>query len=129
MSGASMTERELLDLWTRARLHIILSQLAPTGLLGFSVGLGIIGLGETTLALRIAAAGILLASGILGALAQYSAASEGIAIARDLGALAPTTAVSRQIVRLAPLLNVVRFVTPAIFVVVFVALLVELFIR
>ncbi|MBC7589460.1 MAG: hypothetical protein H7226_00265, partial [Salinibacterium sp.] len=60
-----MSEGELLDLWTKARLHIILSQLAPTGLLGFTVGLGIVGLGETTLAIRIAAAGILLASGIL----------------------------------------------------------------
>ena len=124
-----MTERELLDLWTKTRLHIILSQLAPTGLLGFTVGLGIVGLGETTLAIRIAAAGILLASGILGALAQYFAAAEGIAVARDLKSLSPTSAVSQQVTRIAPLLNVVRFVTPAVFAVVFIALLVELFVR
>ena len=124
-----MTERELLDLWTKTRLHIILSQLAPTGLLGFTVGLGIVGLGETTLAIRIAAAGILLASGILGALAQYCAAAEGIAVARDLKSLSPTSAVSQQVIRIAPLLNVVKFVTPVVFVVVFVALLVELLVR
>ena len=124
-----MSERELIDLWTKARWHVIVSQLAPTLLLGFTVGLGIVGLGEATLAVRIAAAGILLASGILGALAQFSAASEGIAIARDLTAMAPTSAISQHIIRFAPLLNVVRFVTPAVFIVVFVALLVELFLR
>ena len=124
-----MSERELIDLWTKARWHVIVSQLAPTLLLGFTVGLGIVGLGEATLVVRIAAAGILLASGILGALAQFSAASEGIAIARDLTAMAPTSAISQHIIRIAPLLNVVKFVTPAVFVVVFVALLVELFLR
>jgi hypothetical protein len=124
-----VTERELINLWTKTRWHIIVSQLAPTALLGFTVGLGVVGLGESTLAVRIAAAGILLASGILGALAQFSAASEGIAIARDLTAMAPTSAISQHIIRFAPLLNVVRFVTPAVFIVVFVALLVELFLR
>ena len=124
-----MTEPELIGLWTTARWHIIVSQLAPTGLLGFTVWLVIVGLGDASLAARIAAAGILLASGILGSLAQFSAASEGLAVARDLSALVPTLAVSRQIVRIAPTLNVVRFVTPAVFVVVFVALLVELFLR
>ena len=124
-----MTERELIGLWVHARWHIIVSQLAPTLLLGFTVWLEMVGLGDATLAIRIAAAGILLASGVLGTVVQFSAATEGLAIARDVGELAPTTAVSRQIVRLAPLLNVVRFITPAIFVVVFVALLAELFLR
>ena len=122
-----MTERELVELWTKARWHIIVSQLAPTALLGFTIGLGIAGLGEASLAVRIAAAGILLASGILGALAQFSAASEGLAIARDLRAIAAASATSQQIVRSAPLLDVVRFVTPTVFIAVFVALLVELF--
>ena len=122
-----MTERELVELWTKARWHIIVSQLAPTALLGFTIGLGIAGLGEASLAVRIAAAGILLASGILGALAQFSAASEGMAIARDLRAIAAASATSQQIVRSAPLLDVVRFVTPTVFIAVFVALLVELF--
>ena len=122
-----MTERDLIELWSKARWHIIVSQLAPTALLGFTVWLGILGLGGTSLAIRISAAGILLASGILGALAQYSAASEGMAIARDLVAVPPASTIGRQIVALTPLLNVVRFVTPAIFVAVFVALMVELF--
>ena len=122
-----MTERDLIELWSKARWHIIVSQLAPTALLGFTVWLGILGLGGTSLAIRISAAGILLASGILGALAQYSAASEGMAIARDLVAVPPASTIGRQIVALTPLLNVVRFVTPAIFIAVFVALMVELF--
>lgn len=122
-----MNERDLIELWTKTRWHVIVSQLAPTGLLGFTVWLGILNLADTSLALRIAAAGILLASGILGALAQYSAATEGMAIARDLASLPVTTAAGRQVVSLAPLLNVVRFVTPAIFIVVFVALMIELF--
>ena len=122
-----MTERDFIELWSKARWHIIVSQLAPTGLLGFTVWLGILDLGSTSLALRISTAGILLASGILGALAQFSAASEGMAIARDLIAVPPASITGRQIVALAPLLNVVRFVTPVIFIAVFVALMVELF--
>jgi hypothetical protein len=122
-----MNERDLIELWAKTRWHVIVSQLAPTGLLAFTVWLGILNLADTSPALRIAAAGILLASGILGALAQYSAASEGIAIARDLASLPVATAAGRQVVALAPLLNVVRFVTPAIFIVVFVALMIELF--
>ena len=123
-----MTERDFVELWSKTRWHIIVSQLAPTGLLGFTVWLGILDLAGTSLALRISAAGILLASGILGALVQYSAASEGMAIARDLGAVPPSSTTGRQIVALAPLLNVVRFITPAIFIAVFVALMVELFV-
>ena len=123
-----MSERDLIELWSKARWHIIVSQLAPTGLLGFTVWLGILDLAGTSLALRISAAGILLASGTLGALAQYSAAAEVMAIARDLVAVPPASTIGRQIVALAPLLNVVRFVTPAIFIDVFVALMVELFV-
>ena len=123
-----MTERDFVELWSKTRWHIIVSQLAPTGLLGFTVWLGILDLAGTSLALRISAAGILLASGILGALVQYSAASEGMAIARDLGAVPPSSTTGRQIVALAPLLNVVRFITPTIFIAVFVALMVELFV-
>lgn len=122
-----MSERELIELWARARWHIIVSQFAPTALLGFTVWLGMIGLSEASLAIRIAATGILLASGLLGALAQFSAATEGMAIAHDLSAGDTTTSVSRQIIRLAPLLDIVRFVTPAVFVVVFAALVAELF--
>lgn len=124
-----MNERELIGLWNTARWHIIVSQFAPTALLGLTVWLGLVGLGEATLPVRVAATGILLASGILGALSQYSAASEAIAVARDLDALAASSVIARQIVRGAPLLNVVRFVTPTIFVVVFLALVAEMFLR
>jgi hypothetical protein len=122
-----MTEFELLRLWSRARGQIIVSQLAPTALLGLTVWLGMTGLGEASLAVRIAAAGILLASGILGALAQYSAASEGQAVAAQLAASGGTGAVAARVIASARWLAVVKFVTPAIFIVVFVALLVELF--
>lgn len=82
-----MTELELIGLWTRARWHVIVSQLGPTALLGFTVWLAMEGLGDARLAVRVAAAGILLASGILGALAQFSAASEARSIAAALAAL------------------------------------------
>ena len=122
-----MTEHELIEAWGRARFHVIVSQLAPTGLLGFTLWLGLEGLGDASLALKLAAGGILLASGILGALAQFTAASEALAAARDLAQLAPTGGVANRIVAAGPWMNVVRFVTPAIFVLVFVALMVELF--
>jgi len=122
-----MTELELVQAWGRARWHVIVSQLAPTGLLGFTLWLGLEGLGDASLPLKLAATGILLASGILGALAQYTAASEALAAARDLALLTPSSAVGRSIVATGPWMNVVRFVTPAIFVLVFVALMMELF--
>lgn len=122
-----MTEKELIAAWSRARWHVIVSQLAPTALLGFTVWLGLQGLADAGLALRVAAAGILLASGLLGALAQYTAAGEALAASRDLAALAPGGALTRSIVATGPLMNVVRFVTPVIFVLVFVALIVAFF--
>ena len=71
-----MTERELLDLWNKARLHLILAQLAPTFLLIVTVGLLGAGLATAPLAVRLGALLILLASGILGALAEYSTATD-----------------------------------------------------
>lgn len=123
-----MTELDLIAVWARARLQIILSQLAPTALLAFTVWLGLEGLADAGLPLRLAAAGILLASGVLGALAQYTAASEALGAARDLAALPATSAVAQRIVAAGSLMNVVRFVTPTIFVLVFVALLVAFFV-
>lgn len=123
-----MTELDLIAVWARARQQIILSQLAPTALLAFTVWLGLVGLADAGLPLRLAAAGILLASGVLGALAQYTAASEALGASRDLAALPATSAVAQRIVAAGPLMNVVRFVTPTIFVLVFVALLVALFV-
>ena len=122
-----MTEPELLRLWQRARLHIIVSQLAPTFLLITTVSLFALGLTETRLIVRVAALGILLASGILGALVQFGSASEAQAVAKDLAQLKTPSAASRHAIRVAPWLDVVKYVTPGIFVAIFVLLAVSLF--
>ena len=121
-----MTERELMDLWIKARLHIILAQLAPTFLLIVTVALIALGLNQAEPLVRWATIGILLASGILGALAQYAAATEAIAVSVDLKELNSEHALARQAVRFAPWMNVVRFVTPAIFLGIFALLVAEL---
>lgn len=117
-----MTERELLGLWNKARLQLILAQLAPTFLLIVTVGLLGAGLDTAPIAVRIAALLILLASGILGALAEYSTATDAKAIAADLAQISSPSALTAAVLRQAPWLAVVRFVTPAIFVVIFVFL-------
>ncbi|KFF59801.1 hypothetical protein JF66_08690 [Cryobacterium sp. MLB-32] len=122
-----MTEHDLIALWSKARWHIIISQLAPTFLLTSLVALLVLGLGAAEFSVRVAAAGILLASGVLGALVQIAAANEGLAIIADLRATAPTSALSHRIVASGPWVNVVRFLTPGVFVVVYVALLAALF--
>ncbi|TFC47403.1 hypothetical protein E3O47_15390 [Cryobacterium sp. TMT2-17-1] len=122
-----MTEHELISLWTRARWHIIVSQFAPTFLLTALVAFLSVGLAEAELSVRIAAAGILLASGILGALAQIASANEGLAIVADLRALPASSALGRGVIASAPWINVVRFLTPAVFVVVYIAILAALF--
>ncbi len=121
-----MTERELLDLWNKARLHIIVSQIAPTFLLIATVALMGVGLDHAPVAVRIAALGILLASGILGALAQFTSANDAIAIADELEALAGTGAASASAVTVAPWFNVIKWITPAIFAIIFIALFVAL---
>lgn len=121
-----MSERELIDLWNKSRLHIVISQLGPTFLLITTVGLMTFGLADTPQAIRWATAGILLASGILGALVQFSSASDAMAIAKDLTAIGAQSSVARRIVSFAPWMNVVRFVTPTIFILIFVALAVAL---
>lgn len=122
-----MTESELIGHWVKARAHIIASQAAPTFLLTAIVGFLALGLPTADLTVRIAAAGILLASGIFGALAQIAAANEGLAVIADLHALEAPGSLTRCIVAMAPWVNVVRYVTPAIFVIVYVALLASLF--
>ena len=121
-----MSEKELLDLWNRARTQLIVAQFAPTFLLITTVGLvpAIRGAGLIT---ELSAWGILLASGILGALVEFSAAHEAQAIATDLRSLPQRSAVVDRIVRNAGWLHVAKFVTPAIFVGIFVALTVALF--
>ncbi|ANP72884.1 hypothetical protein [Cryobacterium arcticum] len=122
-----MTEADLLTRWAAARWHIIVSQLAPTFLLTALIGFTALGLGDTPVSVRIAAAGVLLASGILGALAQIAAANEGGAIIEDLALVSAPSALSRRVIASAPWLNVVRFLTPAIFVIVYIALLAAVF--
>jgi hypothetical protein len=120
-----MTEKDLLELWLRTRNQLVISQLAPTFLLITTVGL--VGtIRELGLYVSLAAAGILLASGILGALVQYSASSEGQAIASDLKNLPSKSLVSSRVISLGPWLNVSKFLTPAIFTGIFGFLLIAL---
>jgi hypothetical protein len=116
-----MNEKELIDLWNRSRMQLVVAQFAPTFLLITTAGLvpAVRAAGSLTV---WAVLGILLASGILGALVEYSAAHEGQAIARDIEALATKSSVSRTISKTAPWLHVAKYVTPAIFVGIFAAL-------
>ncbi len=116
-----MTEKELIDLWNRARTHLVLAQLAPTFLLITTVGL-VPAIRDAGTLVVWATLGILLASGILGALVEFAAAHEAQAVVRDLVAITKPSHTSRTIVRFAPWLSVAKFVTPAIFVGIFIAL-------
>ena len=121
-----MTEKDLLELWLRTRNQLVISQLAPTFLLITTVGL--VGtIRELGLYVSLAAAGILLASGILGALVQYSASVEAQAIAKDLKNLPSKSLVASRVISLGPWLNVSKFLTPAIFTGIFAFLLLALF--
>jgi len=108
--------------WQRARLHLIVSQIAPTLLLITTVALLQFGLAEASMMTRIAAVGILLASGILGALAQFQSAAEAEQIAKDLVGGEYDQTVKGSV----GWLWVPKFVTPAIFVVIFIALVIDL---
>jgi hypothetical protein len=121
-----MTEIDLLGLWQKARLHLVISQLAPTFLLIATVALFPLGLGQAPIVVRLAALGILLASGILGALVQFSSSAEAQAVAADLAALKTRSATSNRAITLAPWLNVVKFATPAIFGIIFLLLMAAL---
>jgi hypothetical protein len=116
-----VTEKELIDLWNRARTHLVFAQLAPTFLLITTVGL-VPAIRDAGTLVVWATLGILLASGILGALVEFAAAHEAQAVARDLVAVTKPSHTSRTIVRFAPWLSVAKFVTPAIFVGIFIAL-------
>jgi len=121
-----MTEKDLLELWLKTRNQLVLSQLAPTFLLITTVGL-VGAKKDLGLYVSLAAAGILLASGILGALVQYSASVEGQAIAQDLKELPAKSLMSRRVISLGPWLNVSKFVTPMVFMGIFGALMLDLF--
>ena len=121
-----MNELELIQLWNRLRNQIIFSQLAPTFLLIVTIGLLNDGLAEATDYVRWATLGILLASGIFGFLAQYSAATEARAVLSDLKTLKSKSKVSNQLLRFNKWLDVIRFVTPSIFVAIDVLLCIAL---
>jgi hypothetical protein len=121
-----MTERDLLELWLKTRTQLVVSQLAPTFLLITTVGL--VGtIRELGIYVSLAAAGILLASGILGALVQFSASTEGQAIAKDLEKLSSKSLLATKVISLGPWLNVSKYLTPAIFTAIFASLLLALF--
>jgi hypothetical protein len=103
--------------WLVHRRMIVVSQMAPTALLITTVALLQFGLAETSFALRVATAGILLASGIFGALVQFNSATEAEALAKS--SLSGSSSFSW--------LWVVKYVTPSIFVVIYVALMLALF--
>jgi hypothetical protein len=103
--------------WLAHRRMIVVSQMAPTALLITTVALLQFGLADTSFALRVATAGILLASGIFGALVQFNSATEAEALAKAALSENPS----------ASWLWVIKYVTPAVFVVIYVALMVALF--
>jgi hypothetical protein len=121
-----MKEQDLVELWNRLRNQIIFSQLAPTFLLIVTIGLLNDGLAESADAVKWAALGILLASGIFGFLAQYSAATEAKAVLRDLKTLKSKSKVSTQLIGFSNWLDVIRFVTPSIFLAIYVLLCIAL---
>ncbi len=120
-----MNEAELIRLWQKSRQQIIIAQLAPTFLLITTAGLveQVRDAGQLTV---WAVIGILLASGILGALVEYTAAHEAQAVAKDLGSLKTKSTLAETIVKTAPWMHVVKYLTPAIFVGIFIALFVAL---
>jgi hypothetical protein len=121
-----MNELDLVQLWNRLRNQIIFSQLAPTFLLIVTIALLNDGLADATESVKLATLGILLASGIFGFLAQYSAAAEARAVLSELKTLKSKSKVSTQLIRFNSWINVIRFVTPSIFVAIYVLLCIAL---
>ncbi|CAB4545929.1 MAG: hypothetical protein F2536_03195 [Actinobacteria bacterium] len=121
-----MTEAELIHEFQRNRLHIILAQLAPTGLLAFAA-IATPTIAQSEPFIIHAFALILLASGILGALAEYSAAAQAQAVIDDLKSLPGSSALRSKVISFRPWLEVVKYVTPAIFIGIFIAILAALY--
>ena len=121
-----MTELELIYLWNKLRNQIIFSQLAPTFLLIMTIGLLNDGLAAANSTVRFATLGILLASGIFGFLAQYSSATEARAVTAELKTLKTKTKVSNTLIKFSKWLDVIRYVTPTIFVGIYVFLVIAL---
>ena len=121
-----MSEAELIQEFQKNRLHIILAQLAPTGLLAFAA-LTTPQIAASDMFVVHAFALILLASGILGALAEYSAASQAQAVIDDLKSLPGKSALRDRVISFRPWLEVVKFVTPTIFIAIFIFVLLGLY--
>jgi hypothetical protein len=117
-----MTEIDLIQLWNKLRNQVIFSQLAPTFLLIVTIALINDGLADAALEVRLATMGILLASGIFGYLAQYSTATEARALIAEIRTLKTKSKVSSQVIKFANWLDVIRYVTPTIFVAIYVFL-------
>ena len=117
-----MTELDLIQLWNKLRNQVIFSQLAPTFLLIVTIALINDGLADAALEVRLATMGILLASGIFGYLAQYSTATEARAVIAEIRTLKTKSKVSSQVIKFANWLDVIRYVTPTIFVAIYVFL-------
>jgi hypothetical protein len=124
-----MSEKALLQQWNNAWNRLIIAQLAPTALLITTVALLQFGLADARASVRWAAVLILLASGILGALAEFTAARDGMNIAEALDKLKGKSPIAHGVIRTARWLPVVKFVTPTIFVGIFVFLYAALIIR
>ena len=121
-----MTEAELIREFQKNRLHIVLAQLATTALLAFAA-FATPTIAGYPIAVVHGFALILLASGILGALVEFSAAAQAQAVIDDLKTLPGTSALRNRVISFRPWLEVVKFVTPAIFTAIFVALMVALY--
>ena len=121
-----MTEAELIREFQKNRLHIVLAQLAPTALLAFAA-FATPTIAGYPMAVVHSFALILLASGILGALVEFSAAAQAQAVIDDLRTLPGTSALRQRVISFRSWLEVVKFVTPAIFTAIFVALMVALY--
>ena len=121
-----MKESDLIQIWHKLRQQLIFSQLAPTFLLIATIALLNDSLAETTEVIRYATLGILLASGIFGFLAQYSVATEARAVLTEVKNLPTRSAIGDQLVGFSIWLNIIRFLTPLIFVIIYVLLCIAL---
>jgi hypothetical protein len=119
-----MNASELFLQWNKAWQTLVISQLAPTFLLITTASL-VGALHEQSMNLRLAVILILLASGILGSLAQFWASAQAQAAAKDLASLGDSATV-KTMVAAAKWLVVSKYVTPAIFTAIFALLLIEL---
>ncbi len=119
--GNKLNEQELIQLWNKSRNQLVFAQLAPTFLLITTAGL-VPAVREAGTYTIWGVLGILLASGILGALVEFSAAHEAQAIAADISALGSGSRISATIAKTSPWLHVAKYLTPIIFVGIFVAL-------